>query len=116
MPPENQRDYAVGYGRPPPHSRFKKGQSGNPWGRPPGAKNLKTVLNEALNERVIVVEKWPASENHQVPGHYQASGQSVGQGPIGAIPRSCLTSFGISNARPSQPLPRPPPRPGRIHV
>jgi hypothetical protein len=56
MPLENQRYYAVGYGGPPAHSRFKKGQSGNPWGRPSGAKNLKTVLNEALNERVIVFE------------------------------------------------------------
>jgi hypothetical protein len=26
-------DYEVGYGRPPHHSRFKKGQSGNPTGR-----------------------------------------------------------------------------------
>ena len=26
--------YAVGYRRPPLHSRFKKGQSGNPNGRP----------------------------------------------------------------------------------
>jgi uncharacterized protein DUF5681 len=28
-----KRDYLVGYGRPPEHSRFKKGQSGNPTGR-----------------------------------------------------------------------------------
>ena len=56
MPPETQRGYEVGFGKPPAHSRFKKGQSGNPWGRPPGAKNLKTLLNEALNERVFVAE------------------------------------------------------------
>ena len=31
-----QRDYAVGYGRPPKHTRFRKGQSGNPRGRPRG--------------------------------------------------------------------------------
>jgi hypothetical protein len=28
--------YAVGYGRPPAHTRFRKGRSGNPHGRPPG--------------------------------------------------------------------------------
>ena len=56
MPPDNQRDYEVGYGKPPSHSRFTKGQSGNPRGRPRGAKNLKTLLNEALNECVIVTE------------------------------------------------------------
>jgi Family of unknown function (DUF5681) len=27
-------DYEVGYGRPPKHTQFKKGQSGNPKGRP----------------------------------------------------------------------------------
>jgi hypothetical protein len=52
----NQRDYEVGYGKPPPHTRFKKGQSGNPRGRPAGAKNLKTLLTDALNEPVVVTE------------------------------------------------------------
>ena len=56
MPADPQRDYKVGYGKPPRHSRFTKGQSGNPRGRPAGAKNLKTLLNEALNEPVIVTE------------------------------------------------------------
>ena len=49
-------DYEVGYGKPPHHTRFKKGQSGNPRGRPSGSKNLATVLSEALNELVIVAE------------------------------------------------------------
>jgi hypothetical protein len=30
---KNDNDYEVGYGRPPHHSRFKNGQSGNPTGR-----------------------------------------------------------------------------------
>ena len=56
MPPGHKRDYEIGYGRPPHHTRFKKGWSGNPNGRPGGAKNLSTVLSEALNERVIITE------------------------------------------------------------
>ena len=56
MPPEDQRDYEVGYGKPPRHTRFKKGQSGNPQGRPKGSKNLPTLLSEALNESVVVAE------------------------------------------------------------
>ena len=53
---DQEPDYAVGYGKPPRHTRFKKGQSGNPRGRPSGSKNLSTLLTEALNEVVIVAE------------------------------------------------------------
>jgi hypothetical protein len=49
-------EYTVGYGRPPVGSRFEKGQSGNPMGRPRGKKNLKTLLDQALNEKISVNE------------------------------------------------------------
>ena len=51
-----KRDYEVGYGKPPRHTQFKKGQSGNPRGRPSGSKNLSTLVIEALNELVVVAE------------------------------------------------------------
>ena len=53
---DGESDYRVGYGRPPLDTRFKRGQSGNPKGRPPGAKNLASLLNEILNELVIIKE------------------------------------------------------------
>ena len=53
---DKKGDYEVGYRKPPRHTRFNKGQSGNPKGRPGGAKNLSTLLSEALNEPVIVAE------------------------------------------------------------
>jgi hypothetical protein len=55
MPPDDE-NYDVGYGKPPRHTRFVKGQSGNPRGRPAGAQNMATLLNRALNEFVIVTE------------------------------------------------------------
>ena len=56
MPSDDERDYEVGYGKPPPHTRFVKGQSGNSRGRPRGAKNIKTLLTKALNELVVVTD------------------------------------------------------------
>jgi Family of unknown function (DUF5681) len=51
---ETKRQYAANYRKPPIHTRFKKGQSGNPRGRP--AKNLAALLAAALNEKVTVTE------------------------------------------------------------
>ena len=53
---DKKDDYEVGYGKPPQNTRFKKGQSGNPRGREPGAKDLKTLLIDTLNEPVVVTE------------------------------------------------------------
>jgi hypothetical protein len=49
-------DYEVGYGNPPKATRFKPGQSGNPQGRPKGARGLKTDLLEELQEQIVVRE------------------------------------------------------------
>jgi uncharacterized protein DUF5681 len=53
---DESRPDTVGYCRPPLHTRFKPGQSGNPRGRPKGTANLKTDLGEELSERIRVRE------------------------------------------------------------
>jgi DNA-binding FadR family transcriptional regulator len=56
MPTEQDPEYEVGYKRPPRRTRFTKGESGNPNGRPKGSKNLATLLEKELRQRVVVNE------------------------------------------------------------
>jgi hypothetical protein len=44
----------IGYKKPPKSGQFKKGQSGNPNGRPKGSKNLGKLLEDILNGKVTV--------------------------------------------------------------
>src|SRR5712664_4205201 len=53
---DNEMDYEVGYKKPPTGSKFQKGESGNAKGRPRGSKNLATLFEDELNQRVIVRE------------------------------------------------------------
>ena len=49
-------DDVVGYGRPPQAHQFRPGQSGNPRGRPKGAKNEAVILGQLLNRKITVRE------------------------------------------------------------
>jgi hypothetical protein len=51
---QDEPAYDVGYGKPPAHSRFKKGQSGNPKGKKKGSKTFSGIVSRALHEKVPV--------------------------------------------------------------
>jgi hypothetical protein len=55
--PKNSGDYEVGFGRPPRAHQFRKGQSGNPKGRPKGAKNIASMFHEAINQKVKIKDQ-----------------------------------------------------------
>jgi len=49
-----RNDDPVGYGRPPKATRFAKGTSGNPSGRPRGSRDLRADLQDELAELISV--------------------------------------------------------------
>lgn len=56
MPRKPNSDYEVGYGKPPQDTRFRKGQSGNPKGRPKGATSFAEAAMRELDTMVTVRE------------------------------------------------------------
>ena len=59
LPKEKDADYQVGYGKPPIEKRFMPGKSGNPRGRPKGAKNKKKTIPSKNEERLksVILEE-----------------------------------------------------------
>jgi Family of unknown function (DUF5681) len=56
--PSGDHSTHVGYGHPPIKSRFKSGQSGNPRGRPKGARNKMPAFNEERLKDIIIAEAY----------------------------------------------------------
>jgi Family of unknown function (DUF5681) len=56
MKKPSDRSYEVGYAKPPLHTRFRKGQSGNPKGRGKGTKNFATIFMKAMSQPVTITE------------------------------------------------------------
>ena len=54
---DTPQTYDVGYGKPPTHTRFKTGVSGNPSGRKRGAITAQTIAQKILNGKIPIIEE-----------------------------------------------------------
>src|SRR5215218_5891993 len=103
-------DEPVGYGRPPTHTRFRPGQSGNPKGRPKRTKNLKTDLLEELGESIRVREgerEYRVSKQRALIKSLVARAVKGDTKAATAIVSLCARLLGISNEDEAQPLAAP---------
>lgn len=90
-----KKDYSVGYGKPPKSTQFKKGQSGNPKGRPKGSFSLTTEIESELNQKVTVTEQ---GQQRTVPKRRVIAKQLVNKAASGDLKATNLVlSHSISS-------------------
>lgn len=91
-------EYAVGYGRPPTHSRFQPGQSGNPAGRRKGHPSAgEVIMKEAA--RLVKVKQ---GDNVETITKHEAIIRRLLQSAMeGDIPAARLVLMAISQNAPT---------------
>ena len=87
--PQEPDGYAVGYGKPPVHGRFKKGRSGNPAGRPKGSRNLKSELLSEISELIVVREHGKTRKVPKLRAYIKRLSEMALQGDLRAILALC---------------------------
>ena len=78
-------DYDVGFGKPPAATQFKKGQSGNPKGRPKGKRNASTVILRALGAKVVINENGRRRELTKFEAALTQLANKAAQGDMRAV-------------------------------
>lgn len=81
---DKDRNYDVGYGKPPKHSQFQKGQSGNPNGRPKGSMNISTILKDQLYRKVTISENGRHKQITVIDAIFRRVSKSALEGDRGA--------------------------------
>lgn len=97
--------YQVGYGKPPKQSQFKKGQSGNPKGRPRATeanKPVASIIRRMLSEEVKVLVNGKKRKMTKLEAAIETLFAMVRKGDLGAI--KYLIGLGDKHIAPLNPL------------
>jgi Family of unknown function (DUF5681) len=78
-------DYAVGYGRPPTATRFVPGKSGNPKGRPKGARSVGAILQDVVRQKITVTEHGKTRRVPAIEGMLRRLCNDALRGEAGAV-------------------------------
>jgi hypothetical protein len=81
----------VGYGRPPKATQFKRGKSGNPKGRPKGARTVGAILQDVIAQKIAVTENGKTRRVPAVEGLFRRVLSDALRGDLGAV--KLLMSF-----------------------
>ena len=89
----------LGHRRPPPHTRFKKGQSGNPRGRPKNATTFKADLAAELKEKLSLTENGRTRKITKQRAFIKTLTEAAIKRDIRAVNAllACMRLFGVGN-------------------
>ena len=92
--------YEVGYGKPPKHTQFKPGRSGNPNGRRKGVNNLQTDVLRVLREPV----KMRSGDKVRTISTQEATIRKLREKALGGDARSLDRLVDLATRHNNQPL------------
>ena len=85
MTNEGSKDREVGYGHPPRAHRFQPGQSGNPKGRPKGARTVGAILQDVLRQKIAVTESGKTRRVPAIEGMLRRLANDALRGDAGTV-------------------------------
>ena len=106
---EDEQNYKVGPGRPPIHTRFKKGRSGNPGGK--RKQNMPALLADTLDEPIFITID---GERRQLTKRQAVIHQLVDKSTTADLRATKMLFDMIKDAEHKAGIVTPPPEPRRL--